>query len=78
MTDSTLPNGSAPDPQETWMATDGKHTNEADEAKLDRSADDAPGGDVPDGEGAGSPGDTQPMTDSTDGGLDGGDPGVEE
>ena len=63
MTDSTEPNGATPD---------------LDEAKLDRSADDAPGGDTPAGDQPDAPGNAEPLTDSTDGGLDGGDPGVEE
>ncbi|GAA1830536.1 hypothetical protein [Agromyces salentinus] len=45
---------------------------------LDRSNDQPAGGDRPDGVGPGAPGNAQPMTESTDGGLRGGDPGVEE
>lgn len=45
---------------------------------LDRSNDAPAGGDRPDEEGPGAPGNAEPMTESTDGGLGAGDPGVEE
>ena len=70
MTDSTMPDGSNPvsgDPEEA------DETTQTD----DRSDDRAPSGkdtqDTP-----GSPTSSAPLTVSTDGGLEGGDPGVEE
>lgn len=44
----------------------------------DRADGDRPGGDQPEADKRGAPGNDEPMTDSTEGGLDGGDPGVEE
>lgn len=66
MTDSTTPNGGTPEQADL------------DEAALDRSKDSKPGGDTPDTDQPAAPGNAEPLTDSTDGGLDGGDPGVEE
>jgi hypothetical protein len=66
MTDSTTPNGGTPEQADL------------DEADLDRSKNSKPGGDTPDSDQPAAPGHSEPLTDSTDGGLDGGDPGVEE
>ena len=49
----------------TPVPDDAKRTDDPDRANA--------GADKP-----GAPGNDEPMTDSTDGGLDGGDPGVEE
>jgi hypothetical protein len=66
MTDSTLPDDISPIPD------DAEGADEREQA--DRSEAREPAGEnVP-----GSPGNAEPMTDSTDGGLEGGDPGVEE
>jgi hypothetical protein len=67
MTDSTMPDGSTPvtgDPEEA------DETTQTDDRSDDRAAS---GEDTP-----GSPTSSAPLTDSTDGGLEGGDPGVEE
>ncbi|MFD4421423.1 hypothetical protein ACFWN7_07960 [Agromyces sp. NPDC058484] len=67
MTDSNLPDDVASVPH------DAERTDAAEQAD---DASDAPaqsGRDKP-----GAPGNAEPMTDSTDGGLEGGEPGVEE
>lgn len=67
MTDSSLPDDVNPIP-------DDNDQSDAAERADDRSDTPAqPVGDKP-----GAPGNVEPMTDSTDGGLEGGDPGVEE
>ncbi|MRG59942.1 hypothetical protein GE115_08680 [Agromyces sp. CFH 90414] len=74
MTDSTRPDGSTPD-----RDADGEREPDDQELRdLDRSNDRPAGGDTAEGEGPGAPGNAEPMTESTDGGLSGGDPGVEE
>jgi hypothetical protein len=83
MTDSTTPNGDTPDPEEVGISTESQTTTDTEQADteqadLDRSADSKPGGDTPIGDQPAAPGNSEPLTDSTDGGLDGGDPGVEE
>ena len=45
---------------------------------AERTDDQHQGRNQPDEQKPGAPKDTEPMTDSTDGGLEGGDPGVEE
>jgi hypothetical protein len=87
MTDSTTPNGDTPDPEEVGISTESQTTTDTEqadtgrgdtEANLDRSANSKPGGDTPASDQPAAPGNSEPLTDSTDGGLDGGDPGVEE
>lgn len=73
MTDSTLPDDVTPIPDDARRA-DAAGQADAAERAGDRS--DAPA--QPDGDKPGAPGNDEPMTDSTDGGLEGGDPGVEE
>lgn len=68
MTDSTLPDDVTPVP-------DDADQTDAAEREPDRSGG-APA--QPDGDKPGAPGNAEPMTESTDGGLEGGDPGVEE
>ena len=64
MTDSNLPDDVTPLP---------------DRPRIPEEADDATGERTPAGEDTpGSPTSAEPLTDSTDGGLEGGDPGVEE
>ena len=62
MTDASTPGGTAPGPEDA----------EREEPEVDlnpeRSGEDVPG----------APGSDAPMTDSIDGGLEGGEPGVEE
>jgi hypothetical protein len=74
MTDSTTPEGSNPTPDEPGRADETRKQAE------DRSVDAAqPDEDMQAGEDTQGPATSAaPMTDSTDGGLDGGDPGVEE
>lgn len=67
MTDSTAPEGTAKDPDSPEVASE---TQPDDERTVDPTRD---GDDLP-----GSTTSAAPLTDSTDGGLDGGDPGVEE
>ena len=62
MTDARTPGGTAPGPDDADLG---------DTAEVDLNPDRS--GEVP-----GAPGSDEPMTDSTDGGLDAGDPGVEE
>lgn len=69
MTDSTLPDDVTPVPDDAKRADDPDRADDRDRA-------DATGQRSPDKPGA--PGNDEPMTDSTDGGLEGGDPGVEE
>jgi len=72
MTDSTPPDDATPVP-------DGRNrTDDPDRADGRADAPDQPGGDRRGGNKPGAPGNDEPMTDSTDGGLEGGDPGVEE
>ena len=74
MTDSTLPDDVNPVPG------DAKRMDDPDRADARERADapDQPGGEQRGGNKPGAPGNDEPMTDSTDGGLGGGDPGVEE
>lgn len=69
MTDSTLPDGSTPSPgkPEREPADETKQTDETTQAD-DRTVDPTTTGDDS----------AAPLTESTDGGLEGGDPGVEE
>ncbi|WP_127794459.1 hypothetical protein [Agromyces sp. LHK192] len=84
MTDSTTPSGTNPEdvaPEEFIdrdAARDADDAGTREEADRDRSASDEPGGADDSGAEPGAPGNAEPMTDSTDGGLSGGDPGVEE
>jgi hypothetical protein len=67
MTDSRLPDDVTP------------ISDDAERADAAERADDRSGGSAqPAGDKPGAPGNDEPMTDSTDGGLEGGDPGVEE
>jgi hypothetical protein len=67
MTDSTFSDDRSPVPEDD-------ERRDAPGRADDRSDSSAqPAGDKP-----GAPGNDEPMTDSTDGGLEGGDPGVEE
>lgn len=67
MTDSTLPDDVTPVP------------HDAERADASGRADERSGKPAqPDGDKPGAPGNDEPMTDSTEGGLEGGDPGVEE
>ena len=68
MTDSTLPDDVTPIPD------DENRTDDPDRADArDHVAPGQRGAGKP-----GAPGNDEPMTDSTEGGLEGGDPGVEE
>jgi hypothetical protein len=67
MTDSRLPDDVSPIPD------DAGRTDAAEQADDRSDASAQPAGDKP-----GAPGNDEPMTDSTEGGLEGGDPGVEE
>jgi hypothetical protein len=77
MSDPTNPQPFTPDPDVTGESDDDLAIDE-DLSDLGLGGDDRPGGDRPDETGPGAPGNAEPMSDSTDGGLDGGDPGVEE
>ena len=66
MTDANPPGGTAPGPDDAELET--QDTQDAPGAGAERSRADVPG----------APGNDDPMTDSTDGGLAGGEPGVEE
>jgi hypothetical protein len=71
MTDSTMPDGSNPDSGDSDEAdetTQDDETTQADRVPSGAETQDKPG----------SPTSSAPLTDSTDGGLEGGDPGVEE
>lgn len=74
MTDSTLPDDVTPVPDDAERADSAGQTDAASPRADDRS--DTPA--RPDGDQPGAPGNAEPMTESTDGGLEGGDPGVEE
>ena len=80
MTDSKLPDDIQPVPDDTEQADTGKTDAGGSQSDDDRVAADGPtdepgqvGADTP-----GAPTSAEPMTDSTEGGLEGGDPGVEE
>ena len=74
MTDSTLPD------DVNRVPHDAQRMDDPDRADARERADapDQPGGEQRGGNKPGAPGNDEPMTDSTDGGLEGGDPGVEE
>ena len=74
MTDSTLPDDVTPLPDEAARADAAGRADAASPRADDRS--DTPA--QPDGDKPVAPGNAEPMTESTDGGLEGGDPGVEE
>lgn len=63
MTDASQPGGTAPGPDDAEL-----EAQDAPDAGAERSRADVPG----------APGNDDPMTDSTDGGLAAGEPGVEE
>jgi hypothetical protein len=65
MTDASMPSGAVPEPDADPETRDARGARDA---GAGRSGEDVPG----------APGSDEPMTDSTDGGLEGGDPGVEE
>ncbi len=67
MTDSTFPDDVTPVPDDAERADAAGRADDRSDAPAQ------PAGDKP-----GAPGNDEPMTDSTDGGLEGGDPGVEE
>ena len=73
MTDSTLPDDTAPVTGRT--GTGGGSQDDDDRVAADGPTDEPGevGADTP-----GAPSSAEPMTDSTEGGLEGGDPGVEE
>ena len=85
MTDSTLPDDINAIPQDTEQDTERTGAGRTDTGGGGKSDDDrvAAGGetDEPGEVGADTPGaptSSEPMTDNTEGGLEGGDPGVEE
>ncbi|MFE6965176.1 hypothetical protein ACFVAJ_08690 [Agromyces sp. NPDC057679] len=63
----------AGDEEAERLARDVEERERERDADPERAAGESSGGSVP-----GAPGNDEPMTDSTDGGLSGGDPGVEE
>ncbi len=67
MTDSTLPDAVTPVPDDAKRADDPDRADDGPDAPTQ-----------PNAAKPGAPGNAEPMTDSTDGGLEGGDPGVEE
>ncbi|WP_156891473.1 hypothetical protein [Agromyces subbeticus] len=75
MTDSTTPDGSAPTPEDVKNAAGAR---ESDGNQADGKKEPAPATEPADKDTPGAPTSSEPLTDSTDGGLDGGDPGVEE
>ena len=80
MTDSTLPDDTAPIADDTTPTDTDTDTGGGGKDDDDRVAAGGPT-DEPGEVGAATPGaptSAEPMTDSTEGGLEGGDPGVEE
>ncbi|WP_350348928.1 hypothetical protein ABIQ69_03025 [Agromyces sp. G08B096] len=80
MTDSTTPNGTNDD-ETAGLGSEARNDSDTEQTTGSQSADTEqrtgeprePNPDRP-----GAQGNDQPMSESTDGGLDGGDPGVEE
>ena len=68
MTDSTTPQGSNPTTDEPGQADETRKQAEDQSADATQSGEDTHGAAT----------DAEPLNDSTDGGLEGGDPGVEE